>query len=88
MLLRYVQKQIWKVGGIGLKDDTPLNPDVLLDCFREFLLFCDDVHNLRLSLRLLNGLPSIWSIIFPSPTSKLRRYLCKRTFFPFVDVII
>ena len=29
LLLRYVQKQIWKVGGIGLKDDAPLNPDIV-----------------------------------------------------------
>jgi len=29
LLLRYVQKQTWKVGGIGLKDDAPLNPDIV-----------------------------------------------------------
>jgi hypothetical protein len=29
LLLRYVQKQIWKVGGIGLNDDAPLNPDIV-----------------------------------------------------------
>ena len=29
LLLRYVQKQTWKVGGIGIKDDSPLNPDIV-----------------------------------------------------------